>query len=395
MLRGAIMKVADRMSSIPFSGIRKVFEEVTRREKLGEKIIHLEIGRPDFDTPGHIKEAAKKALDEGKVHYSSNYGIPELREAIAHKLKEENGLSYDPATEIIVTVGANEAVLITMMGLLNPGDEVLIPDPCWLHYFYCAQLAGAIPISVPLREENGFIPDIDDFRSRVTARTRMVVVNTPNNPTGAVFSRSALEELAELAREKDLFVLSDEIYEKMVYEESRHVSIGGFPGMRERTVTINGFSKIYAMDGWRLGYVAADKVWLSSLIRIHQYTTVCAVTFAQWGAVEALTGSQAEAGRMVDEFDRRRNLVYEALKGMPGIEVVKPTGAFYIFPNIRALGRTPQELAEYLLDKAQIAVVPGTTLGEYGKDFIRISYANSYGNLKLAMERMKRALEGI
>jgi aminotransferase len=392
---GAMMKVADRMNSIPFSGIRKVFEEVIRREKMGEKIIHLEIGRPDFDTPRHIKEAAKKALDEGKVHYSSNYGIPELREAIAGKLKEDNGLSYDPNREIIVTVGANEAVLITMMGLLNPGDEVLIPDPCWLHYFYCAQLAGAIPISVPLREENGFNPDIRDFLSRVTARTRMIVVNTPNNPTGAVFSRSVLEELAELAREKDLFVLSDEIYEKMVYEGSRHISIGSFPGMRERTVTINGFSKIYAMDGWRLGYVAADQEWMSALIRIHQYTTVCASTFSQWGAVEALRGSQVEAETMVKEFDRRRNLVHDALTGISGVKVFKPKGAFYFLPNIKAFGKTPEALTEHLLDRARIAVVPGTTLGEYGKDFIRISYANSYENLEIAMERMKKAMEEI
>ena len=389
------MKVADRMKSIPFSGIRKVFEEVTRREKLGEKIIHLEMGRPDFDTPHSIKEAAKRAIDEGKVHYSSNYGIPELREAIAKKLKVDNGLSFDPATEIIVTVGANEAVFMTMMGLLNPGDEVLIPDPCWLHYFYCAQMAGAVPISVPLREENGFNPVLNEFHSRMTPKTRMIVINTPNNPTGAVFSQKVLEGLAQLAREKDLFVLSDEIYEKMVYEGNRHFSIGSLPGMKERTVTINGFSKIYAMTGWRLGYTATSKDLSSALIRIHQYTTVCATTFSQWGAVEALNGSQTESEKMVEEFDRRRNLVYGALKGMPGIEVVKPMGAFYIFPNIRALGRAPEELTEYLLDKARIAVVPGTTLGEYGKDFIRISYANSYENLKMAMERMKKALEEI
>ena len=280
------MRVADRMSTIPFSGIRKMFEEVTRREKLGEKIIHLEIGRPDFDTPVHIKEAAKRAIDGGNVHYSSNYGIPELRDAIAKKLKRDNDLTYDPANEIVVTVGANEAVLITMMGLLNPWDEVLIPDPCWLHYFYCAQMAGAVPVSVPLREEKGFNPDLRDFRARLTSKTRMIVINTPNNPTGAVFGREVLEELAQLAREKDLFVISDEIYEKMVYEGNRHESIGGFPGMRDRTLTINGFSKIYAMDGWRLGYVAAPKEIMSALIRIHQYTTVCATTFAQWGAVE-------------------------------------------------------------------------------------------------------------
>lgn len=387
-----MLKVADRMSSIPFSGIRKVFEEVTRREQRGEKIIHLEIGRPDFDTPHHIKEAAKRAIDEGKVHYSSNYGILELREAIAKKLKEDNGLSFDPATEIIITVGANEAVFMAMMGLLNPGDEVLIPDPCWLHYFYCAQMAGAVPISVPLRERNGFHPDINDFRSRITPKTRMIVINTPNNPTGAVFDKSVLEDLAQLAREKDLFVLSDEIYEKIVYEGNFHISIGSFPGMRERTVTINGFSKIYAMTGWRLGYTAAVKELTSALIRVHQYTTVCATTFSQWGAVEALNGPQTEAERMVKEFDRRKDLVYEALKEMSGIKVVKPRGAFYIFPNIKASGKTPEELTGYLLDQAQIAVVPGTTLGEYGGNFIRISYANSYENLKIAMERMKKAL---
>ena len=387
------MKIADRMDSIPFSGIRKVFEEVTRREKLGEKIIHLELGRPDFDTPHHIKETAKTAIDEGKVHYSSNYGIPELREAIAKKLRVDNGLSFGPETEIIVTVGANEAVFMTLMGLLNPGDEVLIPDPCWLHYFYCARMAGAVPVSVPLREENGFNPDIHDFRSRISPKTRMIVINTPNNPTGAVFNQKVLESLAQFARERDLFVLSDEIYEKMIYEGNRHFSIGSLPGMKERTVTINGFSKIYAMTGWRLGYTAADKELTSALIRVHQYTTVCATTFAQWGAVEALNGSQIEAEKMVKEFDRRRNLVFEALKAMPGIEVVKPKGAFYIFPNIKALGKTPDELTEYLLEKARIAVVPGTTLGEYGKDYIRISYANSYENLKIAMERMKKALE--
>lgn len=387
------MKLAERMNSIPFSGIRKVFEEVTRREKKGEKIIHLEMGRPDFDTPDHIKKEGKKAIDEGKVHYTSNYGIPELREAIAEKLRRENGLSYDPGTEIIVTVGTNEAVFMAMMALLNPGEEVLIPDPCWLHYFYCAQMAGAVPISVPLKEENGFNPQIDDFRSRLTSKTRMIVINTPNNPTGAVFDQRVLEEFARLARERDLFVLSDEIYEKMVYDGARHLSIGSFPGMKERTITINGFSKIFAMTGWRLGYAAAEKALISGLIRVHQYTTVCATTFAQWGGVEALTGSQVEAERMVQEFERRRNLVYEALTEMPGIRVLKPKGAFYIFPNISAIGKTPEALCDYLLDEAKIALVPGTTLGEYGKEFIRISYANSYENLKMAMDQMGKALK--
>ncbi len=389
------MKIADRMGTIPFSGIRKVFEEVARLEREGENIIHLNIGRPDFDTPTHIKEGAKRALDEGKVHYSSNYGIPELREAIAQKLERDNGLSFDPATEVIVTVGTNEAIFITMMGLLNPGDEVMIPDPCWLHYFYCAQMAGAKPISIPLREENEFNPNIDDIRSRITSRTRMVVINTPSNPTGSVCSLEFLEELAQIARERDLFVLSDEIYEKMVYEGTRHFSIGSFPEMRERTITANGFSKIYSMTGWRLGYAAADREVASALIRIHQYTTVCATSFAQWGAVDALTGPQTEADLMVREFDRRRNLVYGALSKMSRIDVVKPLGAFYIFPNIKNLGKTSEELTKYLLQEAKIAVVPGSVFGEYGNDFIRISYANSYENLEIAMARMEEAISRI
>ncbi len=389
------MKVADRMGSIPFSGIRKIFEEANRRQAGGEDIIHLEIGRPDFDTPTHIKEAAKRALDEGKVHYSSNYGVPELREAIARKLKEDNGLSYDPATEIIVTVGANEAVFITMVALLNPGDEVLIPDPCWLHYFYCAQIAGAVPVSVPMREENEFKPDIEDFRRRITPKTRMMVINTPNNPTGAVYPLDVLEELAQLAREKDLLVLSDEIYEKMVYSGDRHSSIGRFPGMGERTVTVNGFSKIYAMTGWRLGYTAADRNLSSAMIRIHQYTTVCASSFAQWGAVKALEGPQNEPEGMVKEFDRRRKLVYGALQEMPGVEVVEPKGAFYVFPNIKAVGKSAEELSWYLLDEAKIAIVPGTVFGDFGADYVRISYTNSYENLKKAMDRLRAALQKI
>ncbi len=390
-----MMRTADRMRSIPFSGIRAVFEEVARREKMGEKIINLNIGEPDFDTPKHIKEAAKKALDEGKTHYSSNYGIPELREALAQKLSQENGLSYDPATEIIVTVGGNEAVLITMMGLLNPGDEVLIPDPCWLNYFYCVQMAGAVPIPVPTKEEYEFIPHIDDFRLRLTPKTRMIIINTPNNPTGAVYSARALEELAQLAQEKDLFVLSDEIYEKMVYDGTRHVSIGSFPKMKERVITANGFSKRYSMTGWRLGYVAADREVISALVRIHQYTTICATSFAQWGAVAALRGPQTEINHMIEEFNRRRNLVYSALIDMPGIDVVKPLGAFYIFPNIKETGKTPMEMTQYLIEEAKVAVVPGTVFGKFGNEFIRISYANSYKNLEIAMERMKTALEKI
>jgi len=387
------MKVARRMDQIPFSGIRTIFEEVIRREKAGEKLIHLNIGRPDFDTPAHIKEAAKKALDEGKVHYSSNYGIPELRVALAEKFQKENNLSYDPNKEIIVTVGGNEAVLMTMMGLLDPDDEVLIPDPCWLNYFYCVRMAGANPISVPALQEHDFVPQLEDFRSRITSRTRMIIINTPNNPTGAVYEAGFLQELAQLAQEKDLYVLSDEIYEKMVYDGSRHISIGSLPDMKKRTITVSGFSKNYSMTGWRLGVAAADSEVISALVRIHQYATICATSFAQYGAAAALTGPQTEMENMIKEFDRRRILVYNALKEMPGIDVVKPPGAFYIFPSIKETGKTPDEMTLYLIEKAKIAVVPGSVFGDYGNESIRISYANSYENLEKAMESMHAALK--
>jgi aspartate/methionine/tyrosine aminotransferase len=386
------MKVADRMESIPFSGIRKIFEEVTRREKAGENIIHLNIGRPDFDTPAHIKEAAKKALDESKVHYSSNYGIPQLTKALADKLQQDNQMSYDPG-EIIVTVGGNEAVFMAMMGLLNAGDEVLIPDPCWLNYFYCVQMAGGVPISVPAKEEFQFTPHIDDFRSRVTDKTKMLVINTPNNPTGAVYSAEFLAELAQLAVDKDLYVLSDEIYEKMVFDGHRHVSFGSLPGMKERTLTVSGFAKNYSMTGWRLGFVAASPEAISAMVRVHQYVTICATSFAQWGAVAALTGPQDDVHHMIAEFDKRGQLVSSALQAMPGIQVAKPAGTFYIFPSIKETGKSSQEMAEYLLDEAKIAVVPGHVFGDFGEGYIRLSYANSYENLEMAMSNMNQALK--
>jgi aspartate/methionine/tyrosine aminotransferase len=254
-------------------------------------------------------------------------------------------------------------------------------------------MAGAVPVSVPAKEENEFIPHINDFRALITPRTKMVVLTSPNNPTGAVASAKALEELARLAAEKDLFVLSDEIYEAMVYDGSRHISIAGLPDMKARSIIVNGFSKRYSMTGWRLGWVAADRALMSAMIRIHQYTTVCATTFAQYGACEALTGPQEEINNMIAEFDRRRILVYDALREMPGVKVVKPRGAFYVFPNITGTGKSSEDLTQYLLDEAKIAVVPGSVFGNYGEGYIRLSYANSYENLEIAMTNMRKALE--
>ncbi len=262
------MQLADRMLSIPFSEIREVFEEVTRRERHGEKIIHLEIGRPDFDTPKNIKEAAKSALDEGKVHYTSNYGLPELRKAISKKLERDNHLFYDSHSEIIVTVGVTEGILLSMMALLNPGDEAMIPTPCFPHYFHMVRMAGATPVPFTLIEENGFEPDLEKFQSAITPKTKMLIINSPNNPTGSVLDDRVLEGLADIAYRKNLIVVSDEIYEKMVYDGCTHISIAAMPGMKERTVVLNGFSKTYAMTGWRLGYLAGSKELVSAMIRI-------------------------------------------------------------------------------------------------------------------------------
>jgi aminotransferase len=389
------MRISHRMETIPFSGIRKVFEEVVRREKKGDSIIHLEIGRPDFDTPPNIKEKAKWALDKGFVHYTSNYGLPELRDAISQKLKSDNGLDYHPDNEIIVTIGANEAVFIAMMALLNPGDEVLVPSPCWTHYYQCARLSGAVPIPVPLKKENNYLPVVEDFEQHLSSKTRMMVINSPNNPTGAVYSKDCLEQLGDFVNQHDLIVLSDEIYEKLIYDTARHISFATIANMYERTVTINGLSKIYAMTGWRLGYTAAPRQLSSVMVRVHQYTSVCATTFAQYGGVEALNGPQDSVERMVQEFNRRRMMVCERLKSMSGIHLVEPRGAFYVLPYIGELGISPEAFATYLLDKARIAVVPGEAFGDFTAGTIRISYANSYENLVKAMDRMETAIASL
>jgi aspartate/methionine/tyrosine aminotransferase len=384
---------AERMSLIPFSGIRKVFEEVNKRVAQGQHIVNLGIGRPDFDTPVHIKEAAKKALDDGHVHYASNYGIEELRISIAEKFKRDNGLEFDPDSEIMVTVGANEAVFLTMMSFINPGDEVLIPDPCWPHYAPSVDLVGGVPVALPVYEQNDFNPMIEDIHQKCSAKTKLIIVNSPHNPTGAIYTKQTLEDIAAIAIEKNLMVLADEIYEYLVYGDENHHSIAAMPGMRERTVTVNGFSKSYAMTGWRLGYVGVDKSLMSAMIRSHQYSTNCVSTFSQYGAVEALKGPQEEMRAMVQEFSRRRDLVADKLRSMKNISFSEPKGAFYVMVNVAATGKETEVVADELLD-AGVAVVPGTKLGSYGGDFIRLSYANSFENLEIAMQRMADYFDG-
>ncbi len=381
---------AERMKDIPFSNIRRLFERVAQLNAQGRAPVPFYIGQPDFDTPEHIKQAAHQALDNGLTAYTSNYGLPALQQAIAAKLGRENGIQVDAARQIIVTVGSNEAVFAAMLAFLNPGDEVLIPDPSWLHYFYCARLAGASVVSVPLREENGFQLDPDDVKRLITPRTKMLVLNSPHNPTGAVLSRESLLAIAGLVEMHHLLLLSDEIYEKMIYDGLAHFSPGSIEAIKDQTITVNGFSKSYAMTGWRVGYVAASPSLVSAMIRVHQYTVICATSFAQAGALAALTGPQDCVDQMFAEFARRRKVVVESLQQTTGLSLVPPAGAFYAFPSIKTLAASSQATADGLLEKANVAVIPGSAFGDYGEGFIRISFACSLEKVKEGMQSIAR-----
>ena len=385
---------AERLENVQLSAIRAVLEKARALEAEGRNIIHLEIGEPDFPTPAHIVAAAQEALAEGQTHYGPNRGLPALRQAIAQKLAAENGITADPDREIVVTVGAAEALFMAMVGLLNPGDEVIVIEPAFINYVQVARMVGAVPVIVAAREENGWIVDPAEVEQAVTARTRMIVINTPTNPTGAVLPRDVLEELARIAIKHNLLVLSDEIYEKIVYHGSTHISIASLPGMAERTITVNGYSKAYAMTGWRLAYVVAKEDIILPMLKVHQYTTTCATTFAQFGAVAATTGSQACVGEMVAEFERRRDLVLRGLNEIEGVSCVPPQGAFYAFPNVKAFGLTSAEFVEMALTEAGVALVPGTAFGACGEGYVRLSYANSYENIGEALKRLKEVFAG-
>ncbi|MGE5623572.1 MAG: pyridoxal phosphate-dependent aminotransferase [Methanocella sp.] len=384
----AIGAPAERLALVPFSGIRKVFERAKALEREGRPVIFLETGRPDFDTPVHIKEAAKRALDAGKVHYTSNYGTPELRAAIAGKLKNENGLAYDPETDILVTVGAAEAIFDAFLAFLNPGDEVLFPEPSWLNYAAAARLTGAVPVAIPMREVKGYQIDPDEVERLITPKTRMLVVVSPHNPTGAVQSPEVIRRLSELAVKHNLLVIADEIYERIIYDGTVHVSPASQSGMHERTITVNGFSKAYSMTGWRLGYAAAPKALIQAMNRVHQYNVACACSFAQDGAAAALTGPQDCVQDMVAEFKRRRNLFIPALDSIPGLSCYNPGGAFYAWVNVTKLGVSAEEFSTRLLESAYVSCVPGNVFGDAGLGYVRFSYANSYARLEEASRRI-------
>jgi len=389
---GARRYEASRLGQVPFSGIRRIMEEANRLEQAGASIIHLEIGRPDFDTPAHIKEAAKAALDRGDVHYTSNLGTIALRRAVSRKLRDENGLDYDPETEIMITVGAVEGIFAAAAAFLNPGEEMLVPDPGWVNYVSVPRIISAQSTSYRLREEAGFQPEAAQIAAAITPRTKLLVLLSPGNPTGTVASQDALREIAFLAQRHDLLVVADEIYERIVYDGAQHVSIASLPGMRDRTIVVNGFSKAYSMTGWRLGYLAASKELMPPLLKVHQNLVTCATSFAQAGGVAALEGPQECVAAMVQEFKRRRDMLIEALRHIPGVRCIVPQGAFYVFPNVSAFGLTSEAIAMYILQEAGVAVVPGTAFGRGGEGYIRISFANSFEQIEEATRRLAAAL---
>jgi aspartate/methionine/tyrosine aminotransferase len=380
---------------IPYSQIRVMFDAAQKLEKQGRKIIHLEIGRPDFNTPEHIVEAAIDALRAGKHHYSPNAGIPELRQAISDKFSSEYNLEYNPQNEVVVSNGVAEGVYVAIHALLNPGDEILIPDPRWLSYDVDAITNFVNPVDYTLLEDSGFQPDPEEIEERITGRTKMILVASPSNPTGGVTGKAVLERIAELAIKHDLLVLSDEIYEKIVYPPAEHASIATFQDMRERTILLNGFSKFYSMTGWRLGYVLGPSELVNPILRYHQYMITSTNTFAQWGAVTALKGSQEPSHAMVGEFQKRRDYMYEAINKIPGFRCPKPDGAFYLFPSIKETGMDGFKMAEMLLEKAGVATVAGECFGKKGAGHIRISYSNSLDNLRAAVEKIESVMSEI
>lgn len=374
------------ITEIQPSGIRRFFDAASTMSN----VISLGVGEPDFDTPWHVREEGIYSLEKGRTFYTGNSGLLELREEIRRYLDRRFGLSYS-ADEILVTVGGSEAIDIGFRTMLDPGDEVIIPEPCYVSYLPCVKLAGGVPVRLPLEEKDQFKLTKEKLLSAITDKTKILVLPFPNNPTGAILNREELQIIADIVKEHDLFVMSDEIYSELNYEGG-HVSIASIPGMRERTIVINGFSKSYAMTGWRLGYAAGPKEIMKQMLKIHQFVIMCAPTTSQYAAIEALRNGDEDVRRMRESYDERRRFLVNALNEM-GLPCFEPKGAFYVFPNISAYGMTSEEFARRLLEQERVAVVPGTAFGECGEGFLRISYAYSIDNLKKALDKIEKFID--
>ena len=376
--------LSDRIVEIQPSGIRKFFDIVSEMKDA----ISLGVGEPDFDTPWHIREEGIYSLEKGRTFYTSNAGLKELKLEICSYLSRRFAVTYDPDHEVIVTVGGSEAIDIALRAMLNPGDEVLIPQPSYVSYVPCTILANGVPVIIDLEAKDQFKLTSEKLLEKITPKTKVLVLPFPNNPTGAVMKAEELEEIVKIVIEKDLFVISDEIYAELTYG-SDHTTIASFPGMRDRTVLINGFSKSYAMTGWRLGYAAAPRVILEQMLKIHQFAIMCAPTTSQYAAVAALRDGDKDVQMMRESYDQRRRYLIHAFKEM-GMECFEPHGAFYTFPSVKRFGMTSDEFATRLLREEKVAVVPGTAFGDCGEGYLRISYAYALKNLKEALSRMDR-----
>ena len=374
--------LADKVVEIKPSGIRKFFDIVSEMKDA----ISLGVGEPDFDTPWHIRDEGIYSLEKGRTFYTSNAGLKDLKIEICNYMKRKQNIEYNYNDEVIVTVGGSEAIDIALRAMLNPGEEVIIPQPCYVSYEPCTILAGGVPVIIDLKAENEFRLTAQELRDAITDKTKVLILPFPNNPTGAIMEKKDLEEIAEVIREKDIFVMSDEIYAELTYGKE-HVSIVTLPGMKERTIYINGFSKAYAMTGWRLGYACGPKAIIEQMTKIHQFAIMCAPTTSQYAAVEALKNGDGDVAEMREAYNQRRRFLMHAFREM-GLECFEPYGAFYVFPCIKEFGMTSEEFATRFLEEEKVAVVPGTAFGDCGEGFLRISYAYSLDNLKIALNRM-------
>lgn len=375
--------LSDTIVTIPPSGIRKFFDIVSEMKDA----ISLGVGEPDFDTPWHIRDEGIYSLEKGRTFYTSNTGLKELKMEICRYLKRRFDVSYDYSTEVLVTVGGSEAIDIALRAMLNPGDEVLIPQPSYVSYTPCTILAGGVPVIIELEEKDRFRLTKEKLLEKITPKTKVLILPFPNNPTGSIMEAGDLAEIAKVVEERDLFIISDEIYSELTYSGD-HCTIAVFPGMKERTVLINGFSKSYAMTGWRLGYACAPEIILTQMLKIHQFAILCAPTTSQYAAVEALRNGDPDVNNMREAYDQRRKFLVKALRDM-GFECYEPQGAFYVFPNIKRFNMTSEEFALKLLEEEKVAVVPGTAFGDCGEGYLRLSYAYSLEDLKRALERIE------
>ncbi len=379
--------LSDKVIQIQPSGIRKFFDVANDMPDA----ISLGVGEPDFDTPWIVREEGIYSLEKGRTFYTSNAGLQELKNEISFYLERKQGLQYNPKTEIMVTVGGSEGIDVALRALINPGDEIILPEPCYVSYLPCITLADGVPVQIDLKEENEFKLTPEELLGAITDKTKALILTFPNNPTGAVMTKEDLAPLVDIIIEKDIIVISDEIYSELTYG-SDHVSIASFPGMKERTILINGFSKAYAMTGWRLGYACAPKMILEQMLKIHQFAIMCAPTTSQYAAVTALRHCDRAVQEMKEAYNQRRRFVLNAFKEM-GLQCFEPRGAFYAFPCIKEFGMTSDDFAMKFLEEEKVAVVPGTAFGNCGEGFLRISYAYSIEELKEALGRMKRFVE--